>query len=67
MSSNDKGKKEDARKNKDAPGKQPFPTNQGTAHLGSSNAFEETEDPRSADPDGITDEKLDEWMDENPS
>ena len=65
MPANNTGKKEDPRENeKDAPGKQPFLANQGTAHLGSSNAFEETEDPRSGDPDGITDEKLDEWMDE---
>jgi hypothetical protein len=32
-------------------------------HLGSSNAFEETEDPGSPDPDNITDEKLDEELD----
>ncbi len=37
------------------------------AHVGSSNAFEETEDPESPDPDGITDEKLDEWLDEKKS
>lgn len=62
---NDTGKQEDVRKNeKDIPRKQPFPGNEGTAHLGSANAFEETEYPRSSDPDGITDEKLDEWMDE---
>jgi hypothetical protein len=33
-------------------------------HLGSSNAFRETENPRSKDPDDITDEKLDELLDE---
>jgi hypothetical protein len=32
-------------------------------HLGSSNAFEETENPASADPDDITDEKLDDLLD----
>jgi hypothetical protein len=33
------------------------------AHLGSSNAFEETENPLSRDADNISDEKLDEWID----
>ncbi|HXB31759.1 MAG TPA: hypothetical protein VNW49_18180 [Puia sp.] len=33
-------------------------------HLGSSNAFEETENPSSKDPDDISDEKLDELLDE---
>ncbi|HEV3224399.1 MAG TPA: hypothetical protein VGZ90_16075 [Puia sp.] len=33
-------------------------------HLGSSNAFEETENPLSKDPDDISDEKLDELLDE---
>lgn len=33
-------------------------------HLGSSNAFEETENPSSRDPDNISDEKLDELLDE---
>lgn len=33
-------------------------------HLGSSDAFKETEDPASPDPDNITDEKLDEWLDD---
>jgi hypothetical protein len=33
-------------------------------HLGSSNAFEETENPSSRDPDDISDEKLDELLDE---
>jgi hypothetical protein len=31
-------------------------------HLGSSNAFEETENPLSRDPDNISDEKLDELI-----
>lgn len=31
-------------------------------HLGSSNAFEETENPLSCDPDNISDEKLDELL-----
>ena len=31
-------------------------------HLGSSNAFEETENPLSKDPDDISDEKLDELL-----
>jgi hypothetical protein len=33
-------------------------------HLGSSNAFEETENPLSRDPDNISDEKLDELLEE---
>jgi hypothetical protein len=33
-------------------------------HLGSSNAFEETENPLSKDPDDISDEKLDELIGE---
>jgi len=33
-------------------------------HLGSSNAFEETENPLSRDADDISDEKLDELLDE---
>ncbi len=33
-------------------------------HLGSSNAFEETENPSSQDPDDISDEKLDELLGE---
>jgi hypothetical protein len=33
-------------------------------HLGSSNAFEETETPLSRDPDNISDEKLDELLDQ---
>jgi hypothetical protein len=32
------------------------------SHLGSSNAFEETENPLSGDPDDISDEKLDELL-----
>jgi hypothetical protein len=34
----------------------------GNSHLGSSNAFEETENPLSRDPDDISDEKLDELI-----
>jgi hypothetical protein len=34
------------------------------AHLGSSNAFEETENPLSRDADNISDEKLDELLGE---
>ncbi len=33
-------------------------------HLGSSNAFEETENPFSKDADNISDEKLDELLDD---
>ncbi|HVY75012.1 MAG TPA: hypothetical protein VG890_09295 [Puia sp.] len=33
-------------------------------HLGSSNAFEETENPQSPDPDSITDELLDDLLDQ---
>jgi hypothetical protein len=33
-----------------------------STHLGSSNAFEETENPLSRDADDISDEKLDEMM-----
>lgn len=36
----------------------------GNSHLGSSNAFEETENPLSRDPDDISDEKLDELIGE---
>ena len=36
----------------------------GSTHLGSSNAFEETENPISKDPDDISDEKLDELLGE---
>jgi hypothetical protein len=36
----------------------------GSAHLGSPNAFEETENPLSKDLDNINDEKLDELLDE---
>jgi hypothetical protein len=36
----------------------------GNTHLGSSNAFEETENPLSRDPDDISDEKLDELIGE---
>jgi hypothetical protein len=36
----------------------------GGTHLGSSNAFEETENPISKDPDDISDEKLDELLGE---
>jgi hypothetical protein len=49
---------------KEASGKQPSGVKKGTVHIGSSNAFEETENPRSVDPDGITDEKLDELADD---
>jgi hypothetical protein len=35
-----------------------------TGHIGSSNAFEKTENPLSGDPDDISDEKLDELLDE---
>ncbi|HEY4935880.1 MAG TPA: hypothetical protein VII44_04835 [Puia sp.] len=34
------------------------------AHIGSSNAFGETENPLSKDPDNISDEKLDELLGE---
>jgi len=34
------------------------------SHLGSSNAFEETENPLSRDPDNISDERLDELIGE---
>ena len=34
-------------------------------HLGSSNAFEETENPLSRDADNISDEKLDEFLEDN--
>jgi len=35
------------------------------SHLGSSNAFEETENPLSRDADNISDEKLDELLSED--
>jgi hypothetical protein len=34
-------------------------------HLGSSNAFEETENPLSRDPDNISDELLDELLEDD--
>ena len=37
---------------------------ENSKHLGSSSAFEETEDPLSRDPDNISDEKLDELLGE---
>lgn len=40
------------------------PNNQRSDHLGSSYAFEETENPLSRDADNISDEKLDEMLDE---
>jgi hypothetical protein len=49
-----KSKKPKAKTNKTA----------SSAHLGSSNAFEETENPISKDPDNISDEKLDELLGE---
>jgi hypothetical protein len=35
-----------------------------TKHIGSSNAFEETENPLSRDSDNISDERLDELLEE---
>jgi hypothetical protein len=57
-------KKDAGNNEKEESGKQPSGIKKGTVHIGSSDAFEETEDPGSADPDGITDEKLDELIDE---
>jgi hypothetical protein len=39
-----------------------FQKNSENTHLGSSNAFEETENPLSRDADNISDEKLDEML-----
>jgi len=57
-----KKQKED---NSSEKGKKPKATKgqiSGNSHLGSSNAFEETENPLSRDPDDISDEKLDELI-----
>jgi hypothetical protein len=60
----DMDNKDAGNREKEASGKQPSGVKKGTVHIGSSNAFEETENPGSADPDGITDEKLDELADD---
>ena len=44
--------------------KDKIPKTSDNTHLGSSNAFEETENPLSRDADDISDEKLDELLDE---
>lgn len=51
--------KDDPKTNKSALDIQKKPEN---THLGSSNAFTETENPLSNDPDNISDEKLDEIL-----
>jgi hypothetical protein len=57
-------KKNDRNKKKEKKLNSPPAIHHDPSHLGSSNAFSETEDPESPDPDGITDEKLDEWLDQ---
>jgi hypothetical protein len=53
-------KKEETDREKDRNQNDPQDNN----HVGSSNAFAETEDPLSRDPDNISDEKLDELLGE---
>lgn len=58
---------EELKDNSKGKGKKPKRKNQITSdstHLGSSNAFEETENPLSRDADNISDEKLDELLGE---
>ncbi|HEY4155783.1 MAG TPA: hypothetical protein VGM24_10160 [Puia sp.] len=55
---------EPGQKEKDQSNKRDSGIKAENGHLGSSNAFEKTENPESADPDGITDEKIEEWLDE---
>ena len=55
----------DRKENKDIiPSRDKADNKENEQHLGSSDAFKETEDPASPDPDNITDEKLDEWLDD---
>ena len=54
----DENSKLNAQKSKDK-----GPKTSDNAHVGSSNAFEETENPLSRDADNISDEKLDELLD----
>lgn len=55
----------DRKENKDIfPSRNRTDNRENEQHLGSSDAFKETEDPASPDPDNITDEKLDEWLDD---
>ena len=55
-----KGKNDPAEQGKNTKGERPV-TSENT-HLGSSNAFEQTEDPVSKDADDISDEQLDELL-----
>jgi hypothetical protein len=64
MPANKKPSSSGKKKEKNAPVDPFSPGKPDDSHLGSSNAFEETEDPGSPDPDDITDEKLDEWLNE---
>ncbi len=58
MKKANKDQSKDQRKNTDSTGKKLTES----THLGSSNAFEETENPLSRDADDISDEKLDELI-----
>jgi hypothetical protein len=58
---------EELKDNSKGKSKKPKRKNQQTSdntHIGSSNAFEETENPLSRDADNISDEKLDELLGE---
>ncbi len=58
MKKDNTDRSKDKKKNTDSTGKLPAEN----VHLGSSNAFEETENPLSRDADDISDEKLDELI-----
>lgn len=58
MKKDNKDLSKEEKKNTDSPAKKIMEN----AHLGSSNAFEETENPLSRDADDISDEKLDEMI-----
>jgi hypothetical protein len=55
-------KRKDDPKEKSKNTKVEFQKNPENTHIGSSNAFEETENPLSRDADNISDEKLDELL-----
>jgi hypothetical protein len=55
-----KGKDDPAEKGKNTKGE--WQVTSENTHLGSSNAFEQTEDPVSKDTDDISDERLDELL-----
>jgi hypothetical protein len=56
------GPKDEQGKNQEKPTDKNFKNTLNKEHLGSSNAFEETENPLSRDADNISDEKLDDML-----